>query len=99
MPLFVLLILFLALYFLDTSKFKLCTTGTESTPTFSLPVSPGEEETEAEELDELEVELEIEYQTDEEGKVRFVCPCFAFPCPSHLPLPSVGNLMGYRLFY
>jgi hypothetical protein len=93
---FVLLILLLTLDFPETNCARLVR---RAHPTFSFPVSPGEEEIEAEELGELKVKLEIDYQIGEEGESPFRLPLFCLSCPSHPLLPSVGHLTGYQLFH
>jgi hypothetical protein len=78
------------------------TNGTTSGTIFSFPVSPGEEEIEAEGLDELDVKSEIDYQIGEEGKGAFCLSLCCFCCPSHPLFPSLGHLTqltGYRLFH
>jgi hypothetical protein len=81
-PHFVLLIL-LTLDLPDTNCARLVKpqNGTTSGIIFSFPVSPGEEEIEVEELEELGVKLKI---SNRRGRKR--CPCLAFP--AHLTLYS-----------
>ena len=77
MPPFVLLIP-LMLDLPDNKSRATGTKGTTSGTIFSFPASPGEEEIEAEEHDELDVKSET-IKSARKEKVRFVCPCLAFP--------------------
>jgi hypothetical protein len=63
----------------DTNCARLVKKGMTSGTMFSFPVSPGEEEIEAEELDKLGVKLEIDYQIGEEGKLAFRLSLSCFP--------------------